>query len=63
MNDSEKAKHMCDIGMCCSMGEARRIVMQGAFDRWVEKARQKSLEGVALQQVTQETLNTRNNYL
>jgi len=41
----EKEKQLCKMGICCSMGEARRIVVQGAFDRVIkkfEKNRQKA---------------------
>lgn len=37
MNDQEKAKHLCDLKICASMGEARRIIMQGAYDHYINK--------------------------
>jgi len=37
---NDKAKKLCDIGACCSMAQARRVVMGGAFERVMEKAQQ-----------------------
>ena len=43
MTDEEKVKLLCDKKICASMGEARRIVMQGAFDRWMKKFSEKDV--------------------
>ena len=40
---NDKAKKLCDIGACCSMAQARRVVMSGAFERVMEKAQQNAM--------------------
>ncbi len=42
--DQEKVKDLCDRGICASMGEARRIVMQGAYDHLIKKQQMKQQE-------------------
>jgi len=37
---NDKAKQLCDVGACCSMAQARRIVIGGAFERVMDKAQQ-----------------------
>ena len=35
---NDKAKQLCNAGVCCSMAEARRVVICGAFDKRMERA-------------------------
>jgi hypothetical protein len=34
--ENGKAKNLCDLGICRSMGEARRIVALGSYEHIVE---------------------------
>lgn len=35
----KKAKELCELGICISRAEARRIVLQGAFERVKRKGK------------------------
>jgi ABC-type polysaccharide/polyol phosphate transport system ATPase subunit len=36
-SDEEKVKELCDKNICRSMGEARRIVFSGKFEKMINK--------------------------